>query len=464
MTDEIQVDLAFLGGGVAGYTGAIRARQRGASVAVVERDHLGGTCNNRGCIPAKALIHCAEVARAVRRAKDFGIKTAPPEVDWPAVVRHVGGVVARMRKGVEFLLDKNGIRVARGQGRLADKRTIEVEGEDRRTIIRAPKIIIATGSAPATLPIPGADEHTVTTDAIYNIETLPARFAVIGGGFIGCETAYSMADLGSRVTILEMTDRLLPNVDPDLVEELTRAFRRLRIAVKAPARVTAVEARGGAKVVKYTDAAGTGEVEADLVLLAVGRRAVFEDSGAREIGVQVERGHLVANARMETGVEGIYAAGDVIGEPMLAHVSNWEAKVAVTNALGGDAEMDYRAVPFCVYTWPEVAAVGLTETAAREQGLDLRVGRFPFRASGKAVAMGERDGFAKVLVSGDQLVGAHIVGPEATDLIAEAAAGIWARTPVGVFAEGIRAHPTLAEVTVEALEDALGVPLHKLKE
>jgi dihydrolipoamide dehydrogenase len=464
MREALHVDLAFLGGGVAGYTGAIRARQRGASVAVVERDRLGGTCTNRGCIPAKALICCAEAARHVRRAKEFGVKAGPPEVDWPGVVRHVQGVVTRLRKGVEFLMDKNGVQVIRGNGHLADPRTIEVQSEAGGRAIRAGKIIISTGSAPATLPIPGAAEHTVTTDDIYTIEALPPRFAVIGGGFIGCETAYSMADLGSRVTIVEMTDHILPNVDPDLAEELARALKRMHIAIKAPARVTAVEGRGGAKVVKYTDAAGDGEIEADVVLLAVGRRAALEGSGAQEIGVRIERGRIVANDRMETNVDGIYAAGDCIGEPMLAHTANWEAKVAVTNALGGDARMDYRAVPFCVYTWPEVASVGMTETQARAAALELRVGTFPYRGLGKAVAMGEREGFFKVLVSGDQLIGAHIVGAEATDLIAEAAAGIWARTPVAEFAEGIRAHPTLAEGTAEALDDALGWPLHKIGE
>jgi len=464
MGDEIQVDLAFLGGGVAGYTGAIRARQRGASVAVVENRDLGGTCTNRGCIPAKALICCAEAARHVRRAKEFGIITAPPQVEWPGVVRHVQGVVARLRKGVEFLMDKNGVQVVRGRGRLGDTRTIEVETENGAQVVRAGKVIISSGSAPATIPIPGAAEHTITTDDVYTINAMPARFAVIGGGFIGCETAYSLGDLGAKVTILEMTDHILPNVDADLAEELAHALKRMKIQIKAPARVTAIEARNGAKVVKYSDAKGDHEVEADLVLMAVGRRSVTEGTGAQEIGATIERGRIVVNERMETGINGVYAAGDVTGEPMLAHAAAAEAKVAVTNALGGNAMMDYRAIPFCVYTWPEVASVGLTETKAREMGLDLRVGTFPFRGIGKAVAIGEREGYMKVLVADDRLVGAAIVGPEATDLIAEAAAGVWARTPIDVFAEGIRAHPTLAEITVEAVDDALGIPLNKVKE
>lgn len=430
---------------------------------VVEHSDLGGTCTNRGCMPAKALIHCAQVARQVRRAKEFGIKVGSPEVEWPGVVRHVQGTVKRLRKGVEFLLAQNGVQVVRGRGHLADARTIEVENEDGAAVVRARKIVISTGSEPATIPIPGAIEHTITTDDIYTIEALPRRFAVIGGGFIGCETAYAMADLGSQVTILEMTDHILPNVDADMAEELARALKRMGIKIKAPAQVTAVEARNGAKVVKYSDASGEGESEADLVLLAVGRRAVVAGSRVPEIGVEIERGRIVVNERMETAVEGVYAAGDVIGEPMLAHAASAEAKIAVTNALGGDARLDLRAMPFCVYTWPELASVGLTETQARAAGLDVRVGTFPFRAVGKAVAIGERDGLVKVLVSDDQLIGAHIVGPEATDLIAEAAAGIWARTPVEVFAQGIRAHPTLAEAIVEAVEDALGHPLHKTR-
>jgi dihydrolipoamide dehydrogenase len=464
MADDLQVDVAFLGGGVAGYTGAIRARQRGASVAVVESRDLGGTCTNRGCIPAKALICCAEAARHVRRAKEFGVITAPPEVDWPAVVRHVQRVVTRVRKGVEFLMDRNGIEVVRGRGHLADTRTIEVETEDGVRAVRAGKVIISSGSAPAVIPIPGAAEHTITTDDVYALGEMPARFVAIGGGFIGCETAYSMADLGARATILEMMDQILPNVDADLAQELARALKRMKIDIQTSARVTAVEVRNGAKVVRYSDAAGDHEVEADLVLMAVGRRSVTEGTGAQEIGVTVERGHIVVNERMETGVDGVYAAGDVTGELMLAHAAAAEARVAVTNALGGDATMDYGAIPFCVYTWPEVASVGLSEAKAREMGLDVRVGTFPFIALGKAVAIGEREGFMKVLVTDDRLVGASIVGPEATDLIAEAAAGVWARTPIDLFAEGIRAHPTLAEITVEAVDDALGIPLNKLKE
>jgi dihydrolipoamide dehydrogenase len=463
MPHELEVDIAFLGGGVAGYTGAIRARQRGASVAVVERDHLGGACTNRGCIPAKALISCAEVARHVRRAKEFGIKSAAPEVDWPGVVKHVDGVVTRLRKGVEFLMERNGVQVLRGRGRLADARTIAVDGDDGETVVRAGKVIVCSGSEPATIPIPGAAEHTVTTDNIYHLPAQPKRLAVIGGGFIGCETAYSLADLGSQVMMFEMMDQILPNVDADLAQELARALTRMGIKIKTATRVLAVEARGEAKVVKYADASGEGEYEADLVLLAVGRRAVVA-AGVAAAGVTIARGRVVVNERMETGVDGVYAAGDVTGEPMLAHTAAAEAKVAVINALGGNATMDYRAIPFCVYTWPEVASVGMTEKQARETGIELRIGKFPFRAVGKAAAIGEREGFAKVLLSGDQLVGAHIVGPEATDLIAEAAAAIWARTPVEQFAEGIRAHPTLAEVTKEALEDALGTPLHKLRE
>lgn len=463
MSNDLGVDLAFLGGGVAAYTGAIRARQRGASVALVEHADLGGTCLNRGCIPAKALIHCAEVARRVRRAKDFGIRTAPPEVDWSGVARHVQSTVTRLRKGVEFLMDKNGVQVARGRGRLADARTIDVAGDHGRGVVRADKIIIATGSAPASIPIPGADEHTVTTDDIFNIEALPQRLAVIGGGYIGCETGYALAELGAAVTILEMTDRILPTVEADLAAELARALKRLGVEIKAPARVTAVEPRNGGKVVKFSQGAGDEEIEADLVLMAVGRRPVVEDTGAREIGIEVDRGRIVVNERMETGVSGVYAAGDVVGEPLLAHAASAEARVAVINALGGEATMDYRAMPFCIYTSPEVASVGLTETQARQQGLEVRVGTFPFRALGKAIAIGERDGFVKVLVSGDRLVGAQIIGPAATDLIAEAAAGIWANAPVEHFAEGIRAHPTLAEGTAEALDDALGYPLHKPK-
>jgi dihydrolipoamide dehydrogenase len=461
MGDALKVDVAFLGSGVAGYTGAIRARQRGASAAVIERDVLGGTCLNRGCMPAKALIHCAEVAQHARRAADFGINVGAVEVDWARVVRHVTATVTRLRKGVEYLLQHNGVEVVRGRAHLADPRTIEVEGADGRQVVQARKVIICTGSAPAVIPIPGADRHAITSDDLWTLPQPPARLAVIGGGFIGCESAYALAGLGSQVTILEMTDRILPEAEPELAAELARACKRMGIRVRAPAKVTAIAGRNGAKVVKHIAGDQEAELEVDLVLLAVGRRSVFEGSGAQEIGVKVERGRLVVNERMETGIEGVYAAGDVIGPPLLAHAGMAEARVAVTNALGGEAKMDYRALPFCVYTSPEIASVGLTEAQARAHGLEARSGTFPVRALGKAIAMGDKDGFIKVVVAGDRLVGAHIVGPSATELIAEAAAAIWANTPIEHFAAGIRAHPTIAEGIAEAVEDALGHPLHK---
>ena len=462
MAGTIEVDLAFLGGGVAGYTGAIRARQRGASVAVVEHDHLGGVCLNRGCIPSKALLHSARLAQAIPRAGEFGLKTAAPQVEYAGVARFMQSTVTRLRKGVEHLMKKHQVHVVRGRGRLADARHIEVEGEDGRTAVRADKIIIATGSEPAMIPIPGAAEHTVTSDhIILDLEQMPSQFAVIGGGFIGCELGYALAALGSQVTMFEMMEHILPSVDADVARELTRALTRAGMKIHVSTRVTTIEERGGVKVVRFSNAKGEGEVEADLVLMAVGRRPRLEGTGAAEIGVEIENGRVVVNERMETSVAGVYAAGDVTGEPLLAHTASGEARAAVTNALGGEAKWDARAVPFCVYTWPEVAAVGLTEQQAQEQRIEVRVGTFPFRALGKALASGEREGFVKVLVADGKVVGAHMVGPHATELIAEAAAAIWAGTPVERFAAGIRAHPTLAEATMEAVEDALGHPLHK---
>ncbi len=459
-----KVDLAIVGGGPGGYVAALRAASLGAKVALVEARDLGGTCLNRGCIPSKALLHSAEVYEQVRTAAEFGVIAQPPSADWPAMVKRMDGVISQLRKGVELLLKGRGVRHIKAKGSLLSPGQVSVQSEQGEEVISADKIILATGSVPARPPIPGAQgDGIVTSDEIFWLEKVPASLAVIGGGAIGLEFGWLFSALGSKVTILEMLPHILPTEDEEITTELGRAFRRRGVEVYAPAKVNEIGAANGKRQVNYTYQEKSGVVEADLVLMATGRVPFTEGLGLDKIGLEMNRRMIKANARLETSLPGVYAIGDVVGGMQLAHKASAEGRVAVENALGHNAAMDYRAVPACVYTQPETASVGLNETEANAQGKKVKVGRFPFRALGKAVAIGERTGFVKLVAEAETgvLLGAQMIGPHVTDLIAEAALAVQMGLSAKQVAETIHAHPTLAEPLQEAAEDILGLAIHK---
>ncbi len=456
--------LAILGAGPAGYVAAIRARQLGAEVSLVEMDAVGGTCLNRGCIPSKALLRSAEVARLAQGAAQFGVIADFRGIAWPQVIERKNRVVTQVVKGVEYLMKRNEIRVVNGRGRLADSKTILVDtaaGEER---IVADAVVLATGSLPARLPLPGMDApRVITSNEMLDIEEIPGSLAIIGAGYVGVEFADVFNAVGSKVSIIEMMPQIVPTEDPEIAAELARAFRRRKIAMHLNARVTEVVEKDGRRLVRFTKDDQQQEVEADVVLSAVGRWPNTQGTGLEELGVEMNGRAVKVNGRMETNIPGLYACGDVVGGIMLAHVGSAEGKVAVANALGHEVAMDYTAIPSVTYTHPEIGSVGLTETQARERGGDVKVGKFFFRGAGKATAEGYREGLVKVIVDADsgKVIGGQICGPHATDLIHELVLAVHVGATAAQVGEMVHAHPTFMEPIMEAAEDALDRAIHK---
>jgi dihydrolipoamide dehydrogenase len=457
--------LAILGAGPAGYVAAIRARQLGADVTLIEKDEtLGGTCLNRGCIPSKALLRTAEVARLAAETAEYGVLAEFKGVDWPAAMSRKNKVVAQLVKGIEYLMKQNGVRVVRGKGRLVEPLVIEVETDGQPETVKADKVVLCPGSVSARLPLPGFQVPTVlTSDEMLEIEKVPESLVIIGGGVIGAEFADIFSAVGAKVSILEMLPRIIPLEDEEMSAELARTFRRRKIDVFVNSRVSGVEERGGKRVVRFTQDEKEKEVEAEVVLSAVGRTPNTEGIGLPGVGLETDRRAIKVNARMETNLPGVYACGDAIGGYLLAHVAFAEGKVAVANAVGQTKEMDYRAIPSAVYTHPEVGSVGLSEKEATARGLEIKIGRFHYRAASKAVAEGTRDGMAKIVVDArsGKIVGAHIIGPHATDVVHEMVLAVQTGASAEEVGGMVHAHPSLSEPLMEATEDALGVAIHK---
>lgn len=456
-------DVLVIGAGPGGYVAALRASQLGASVGVVEERYIGGVCLNVGCIPSKALLRSAEVYQTLRDAKQYGIRVdGAVEVDWAAIQKRKGQIVKRLTSGVGNLLRRAKVTVYEGRGRFLDRQTVEVTGNEGAQRIEADKVIIATGARPVQLPLPGFDHPGVidSTDAL-GLETLPERLLIVGGGVIGIEFATIFASLGVVVTVVEMLDRLLPMMDEEVSAEITKALKKLKVESYVQSRVNEIVQDGDALRVSVTTPDGLETFDVDKVLVSVGRRSNVEDLGLEGIGVQVERG-ITVSPQMETSVPGVYAIGDVTGKWWLAHVASKEGVIAAENACGHAAKMNYKTVPACVFTHPEVASVGLTEAQAREQGCDVMVGRFPFMANGKALTYGERTGFVKIVSEAkhNEVLGLHIVGPHASDLIAEGGLSLAMEATLDELEATIHAHPTLAEAIHEAGLAALGRGLH----
>jgi dihydrolipoamide dehydrogenase len=451
-------DVVVIGGGPGGYVAALRAAQLGAKVAVVERDRVGGTCLVRGCIPTKALLQSAELYTLAKAGAPFGVVSDKVGIDWPAALGRKTEVVDKLVKGVEGLLKAGGVSLIRGTASLAGKGLVGISG-DR---IQAKDIVIATGSAVARIPLEGA-ELTIDSDQILELKEIPARLAVIGGGVVGMEFAAMFAALGTKVTVLEMLPQVLPMVDADLVAVYTKHLAGLGGEIHTNARVEGVAKRSGGLQVRFSEGGEGGSVDADQVLLAVGRVPYTQGLEAEKAGVKLERGRVVVDEHLHTTADGIWAIGDVIGGIMLAHVASYEGVCAVENIVGhGDRIPDYHAAPNCIYTDPEIAHVGLGEKEAKDKGLDVRVGRFPFTASARALTLGQPEGFVKVIADAGsgRLLGAHIIGPRATDLIAEATLAVQNGLTLEQIDLTIHAHPTLPESLMEAALAAQGRAIH----
>src|SRR5436305_5829823 len=451
-------DVLVIGGGPGGYVAALRAAQLGASTAIVEKDRMGGTCLVRGCIPTKALLQSAELYSLARAGEPFGLVTGNLGFDWMAAQKRKTSVVDQLVKGVEGLLKAGGVTPFKGAARLAGGGKVAIGDET----VDVKDVVIATGSAVSRIPLKGA-ELTIDSDRILELKEIPKRLAVIGGGVVGMEFAAMFAALGSKVTVLEMLPQVLPMVDADLVRTYLKHLDGLGAVVHTEARVSEVAKNGGALQVRFSAGGEGGAVDADQVLLAVGRSPYTEGLGAEEAGVKLERGRVVVDQHLRTTAGGVWAIGDVIGGIMLAHVASYEGVCAVESIAGhSDRTPDYHAVPNCIYTEPEIAHVGLGEKDAREKGLDVRVGRFPFAASGRALTLGQSEGFVKVIADSrsGKLLGAHIIGPRATDLIAQATLAIQNGLTLEQLDPTIHAHPTLPESLLESALAAQGRAIH----
>src|SRR5712691_4523026 len=451
-------DVVVIGGGPGGYVAALRAAQLGASTAIVEKDRMGGTCRVRGCIPTKALLQSTELYSLAKAGEPFGLVTGNVGFDWPTAQKRKTQVVDQLVKGVEGLLKAGGVTSLSGAARLAGGGVIEVAGER----VQARDIVIATGSAVSRIPLKGA-ELTIDSDAILELKEVPARLAVIGGGVVGMEFAAMFEALGTRVTVLEMLPQVLPMVDADLVTAYAKHLTGLSGVIQTNAKVTEVVKSKGGLQVQFSAGGEGGAVDADQVLLAVGRSPYTEGLGAEEAGVKLERGRVVVDPHLRTTADHVWAIGDVIGGIMLAHVASYEGVCAVENIAGhADRVPDYHAAPNCIYTDPEIAHVGLGEKEAKDKGLEVRVGRFPFAASGRALTLGQSEGFVKVIADAGsgQLLGAHIIGPRATDLIGEATLAIQNGLTLEQLDLTIHAHPTLHESLMEAALASQGRAIH----
>ena len=456
-----QFDIAVIGSGTGGYVAALRAAQLGKAVCVVERDALGGVCLNRGCIPTKTLAHAAEVFDQARQGAKIGVVADGLRLDYAAMAAAKDAVVKRLSSGLAFLLKRAKVEVVMGHGRLVGRRSVGVSrsagGEET---VEADKIIIATGSEPARpgwLSFDG--DRMMTSDEALALTELPASLLVLGGGYIGCEFASIFAQLGTKVTVVEMLDRLLPTLDADVGAEVAKALKRRKVKVHVASKLASLEA-GADGVTGALEGGRT--IQAERALICVGRRMLSGHLGLEEAGVAVENGAIQIDEHCETSVAGIYAVGDVTGKLQLAHVASAQGFVAAEHAAGREAAIDYRCVPAAVFTRPEVGTVGLTEQEAAAAGHPVRAGKFPLQALGRAVAMGETAGFAKVVADADtgQVLGLHLVGAHASDVIAEGALAVALEATVKELAATIHAHPTLPEAVMEAARSWLGQDIH----
>jgi dihydrolipoamide dehydrogenase len=463
------VDLCIIGAGPGGYVAALRAAQLGMRVALVEREHLGGVCLNRGCIPTKALLRVAELYTTFQRGAEFGILADNLRLDYRRALRFRDRVVENLRNGVAGLLKSQGVQVLTGHGRLAGARTVVVAHNGQETPVEARRILLATGSRPATPPIPGADQPALvlTSDDALQLTAVPPSVVVVGGGAVGIEWAVMFHAFGSAVTVLEMMPTLLPSEDEELGRHLARILTRRGLTIQTGARVLAIEPgpEGGA-LVRYQAADGTEQTaRGERVLLAVGREPLTADLGLETAGVRTDRGWVPVDDGLQTNVEGIYAIGDITRHQLLAHVASHQGVVAVERMAGHERRLDYTRVPNCVFTHPEVASVGLSEAQARARGYDVRVGRFPLAALGRAQAYGDTEGFVKVVTEAKygEILGVHIIGPVASDLIAEATLALQLEATVDDLLATIHAHPTWPEALPEAALASRGLALHLLK-
>ena len=461
------LDVVIIGSGPGGYVAAIRAGQLGLKTAIVERDkRLGGTCLHRGCIPTKALLWTAELFAHIQEAAEFGIDLKSPAINWAGAMKHKSKVVTAGANGIDYLMKKNKVQVLKGHGRIVGKGKVEVtltEGGAKQTL-ETKNIVIATGSVPKSLPNVKVDHKLVyNSDSILEIAEIPKSIIVLGAGAVGCEFASVFNHVGSETTLVEYMPHLLPIEDEEASKELEKQFKRRKIGLELGARVEKVEPGGKGVKVTMTTPSGSKTLEAQILLSAVGRAPVTEDVGLEKTSIKAEKGFIPVDDFMRTTEPHVYAIGDVIPGPMLAHVASAEGVLAVEHIAGKEVHpINYDLTPSATYCYPEVASVGLTEKKAKERGYDVKTGIFPFSAITKAKISEEGFGMIKVVSEKkyDEVLGVHMVGPHATELLAEACIALRLETTTEELGRTMHAHPTLSEIMKEGAEMTLGTPIH----
>jgi dihydrolipoamide dehydrogenase len=456
----MKYNIIVIGSGPGGYVAAIRASQLGKKVAIVEKAELGGVCLNWGCIPTKALLKSAQVFTYCKNAAHYGVAVeGEVKPDFEKIVARSRTVADTMSKGVAFLMKKNNIDILTGWGRLAGEGKVEVDG----TMYEADAVILATGARPRQMPFMPVDgEHVISSKEALTLPRLPQSMIVVGSGAIGSEFACLYASLGVKVTVVEYMPQMMPLEDEEVAKAMERSFRKMRATVLTSTTVKAVRVEDGICHVDIDGKKGAETLQAEVVLSAVGVKSNIENIGLEEMGIAVERDKVVVDEHYQTSARGVYAIGDIIATPALAHVASAEAIHCVEHICGLEPDaVDYSTIPSCVFTTPEVASVGMTEQQARDKGIEYKVGRFPFTASGKATAAGDRDGFVKLIFDNEErLIGAHLVGATVTEMLGEPTLAKRLGATAHTIAKTIHSHPTMHEGLMEAAEAAMGAAIH----
>jgi dihydrolipoamide dehydrogenase len=458
-------DVVILGSGPGGYVTAIRASQLGLKTAIVERESLGGICLNWGCIPTKALLKSANVFEYISHASDYGITVESPKADFTGMVSRSRGVADGMSKGVQFLMKKNNIDVIYGEGRVMPGKQIEVTAADgTKSTVAGNHIIVATGARSRQLPsLPQDGKRIIGYREAMTLAEQPKKLVVVGSGAIGVEFAYFYNAIGTEVTIVEYLDRIVPVEDTEVSKQLERTFKKTGIKIMTSAEVTGVDTSGAANVVTVKTKKGEEKLECDVVLSAAGVVANIENIGLEDVGIVTDKGRIIVDDYYATNIPGYYAIGDCVPGPALAHVASAEGITCVEKIAGHHPEpIDYGNIPGCTYCFPEVASVGMTEQAAKDAGHEIKVGKFPFSASGKASASGHKDGFVKLIFDAKygELLGAHMIGANVTEMIAEIVAIRKLETTGHELIKTIHPHPTLSEAVMEAAAAAYDEVIH----
>jgi dihydrolipoamide dehydrogenase len=464
--ENMSYDIIVIGSGPGGYVAAIRASQLGLKTAIIERESLGGICLNWGCIPTKALLKSANVFEYLNHASEYGISVKEATADFGEMVERSRGVANGMSAGIQFLMKKNKIDVIKGDATIKAGKTVSVAAEDGSVTeyVAAKALIISTGARSRELPnLPQDGEKIIGYRQAMTLKTQPKKMVVVGSGAIGVEFAYFYRAIGTEVTVVEYLPNIVPIEDEEVSKQLEKSFKKMGINVMTGSSVESVDTKGKGCVVTVKSAKGEEKIECDVVLSAVGIQANIENIGLEDVGIVVDKGRILVNDYYQTNIPGYYAIGDVIPTPALAHVASAEGIICVEKIAGHHPEpLDYNNIPGCTYCSPEVASVGMTEKAAKEAGLDIKIGKFPFSASGKASAAGAKDGFVKLIFDAKygELLGAHMIGANVTEMIAEIVAIRKLEVTGHELIKTVHPHPTMSEAVMEAAAAAYGEVIH----